>query len=160
MPELEHSGSSVCHDHLLDVSKRLDVCPPSRRAKFQLDGENTGPGDDERLEDTGDGWVWPLLSLAADLHAAGHRRSDRCPGLLVRHQTPGHPASLQPAAPVRGSPGRPDDQITARYLKKVFKPTIAQSNRLEKKNVSMDFITLIGSCLMTLNNSNSNLCAP
>lgn len=137
MPELVHWGSSVCHENVLDVSKRLNICPPSCRAKFQFDGEDTGPGDDERLEDTGDGWVWPLLSLIADLHAAGHRRSDGRPGLLVRHQTPGHPASLQPAAPVRGSAGRPDDQITACYLLKVFKPMIAQSNCLEHKNELM-----------------------
>lgn len=55
MPEHECRWSSVCHVYLFDVSKRLNACPLSRRAKFQLDGEDTGPGDDERLEDTGDG---------------------------------------------------------------------------------------------------------
>lgn len=118
------------------------ICPLFCRAEFQPDGEDTSPGDDERLEDTRDGRVWPLLSLTADLHAAGHRRSDGRAGLLGRHQTPAHPASLQPASPVRGSAGRQDDQITACYPSKVFKPTIGQSNRLEHKNVLMDFLTL------------------
>lgn len=92
---------------------KQNAYPLSRRAKFQLNGEDTGPGDDERPEDTGDGRVRSLLSLPADIHAAGHRCSDGRPGLLVRHQTPAHPAPLQPAAPVRGSAGRPGDQIAA-----------------------------------------------
>lgn len=82
------------------------VCPLSCRAEFHPDGEDAGPGDDERPENTGDGRTWPFLSFLANLHTGGHRRSDCRAGLLVGHQTPSHQATLQPASPVGGGAGK------------------------------------------------------
>lgn len=87
------------------------VCPLSCRAEFHPDGEDAGPGDDERPEDTGDGRARPFLSLPADVHTGGHRRSDRRAGVLVGHQTPPHQATLQPAAPVRGGAGKMEHTV-------------------------------------------------
>lgn len=90
--------NTVCINKCIIYKSKMS--PLSCRAEFHSDGEDAGPGDDERPQDTGDGRSRTVLSLPADLHTGGHRRSDRRAGVLAGHQAPPHQATLQPAAPV------------------------------------------------------------
>lgn len=80
-------------------------CHPSCRAQFHPDGEDAGPGDDERPEDPRAGRAGTLLPLAADVRAGQHRRARRRAGVLAGDQAAPGAAALQPAAPVRGGAG-------------------------------------------------------
>lgn len=97
----------------------------SCRAQFYPNGEDAGPGDDEWPEDTRDWRHRPVFPLPAHLHPGGHRRPDRCAGVLVGHQTPSHQASLQPAASVRRGSGKTQTFINTLTL------TVSQTHLLD-----------------------------
>lgn len=94
-----------CTASAISALRSHQRCRVLRRTEFHADGEDAGPGDDERPEDTRDGRARPVLPLPADLHVGGHRRPDGRAGVLVCHQTSPHQAPLQPAAPIWGSAG-------------------------------------------------------